>query len=51
MRIGDINSGGLQNYVYRLTLTDGPWVESVYPLGGRRGTSVEVATASQRLAI
>jgi hypothetical protein len=37
IRIHDINFGGLQNYVYRLTLGGGPHVESVFPLGGRRG--------------
>lgn len=42
-RIRDINAGGLQHFVYRLTLSHGPRVRSVYPLGGRRGSSVELA--------
>lgn len=32
--IHDANYGGLQHYVYRLTITDGPHLTSVYPLGG-----------------
>jgi len=41
-RIHDVKFGGLQNYVYRLTLATGPFVESVFPLGGRRGSTVNV---------
>ncbi len=37
VRIHDINFGGLQTYVYRLTLSSGPHVATVFPLGGRRG--------------
>jgi hypothetical protein len=39
-RIHDIEFGGLQHYVYRLTIRKGPYAESVYPLGGQRGDSV-----------
>jgi hypothetical protein len=39
VRIHDIGFKGLQNHVYRLTLTMGPVLDSVYPLGGRRGTA------------
>lgn len=39
-RIRDTAFGGLQHYVYRLTLRTGPVVESVFPLGGRRGSEV-----------
>jgi hypothetical protein len=42
VRIHDTRFGGGQAYVYRLTLTTGPHAESVYPLGGRRGTDVAV---------
>lgn len=38
VRIHDMSFGGLQDHVYRLTLTRGPVVDGVYPLGGRRGT-------------
>ena len=37
VRIFDAAYGGLQPYVYRLTLSDRPHVLSTYPLGGRRG--------------
>lgn len=40
--IHDVEFGGLQHYVYRLTLRTGPYVKSVYPLGGRRGTKLDV---------
>jgi len=39
-RIHDVNVKGGQSYVYRLTLKAGPDVERVFPLGGRRGSSV-----------
>ena len=39
VKIHDVNVKGAQNYVYRLTLTTGPSVERVFPLGGRRGSS------------
>lgn len=38
IRIHDINFGGLQHYVYRLSITRDPVVQSVFPLGGRSGT-------------
>src|SRR5579872_671242 len=37
--IHDAKFGGLQHYVYRLTVSTGPFVERAYPLGGRRGTA------------
>jgi hypothetical protein len=36
-RIHDAAFGGLQPYVYRLTISAAPRVDSAYPLGGRRG--------------
>jgi hypothetical protein len=41
-RIHDIEFNGLQHYVYRLTIRKGPHIDSVYPLGGRRGEEVTV---------
>jgi len=41
-RLRDIQAGGLQHYVYRLTLSCGPRVQSVYPLGGQQGSTVEL---------
>lgn len=40
VRIHDVKFSGLQNYVYRLTLTRGPRIERAYPLGGRRGAKL-----------
>jgi hypothetical protein len=50
VKIHDASFGGLQNYVYRLTITDGPWVESVYPLGGKRGSETKFEAVGQKLA-
>lgn len=47
VHIHDVNFGGLQHYVYRLTITDKPYVDCVYPLGGRRGTAVEFQLLGQ----
>ncbi|MCA9212149.1 MAG: PPC domain-containing protein [Planctomycetales bacterium] len=38
VRIHDINFGGLQNYVYRLTILSGPYVDFLFPLGGQQNT-------------
>jgi hypothetical protein len=35
VKIHDINFAGLQHYVYRLTLNDGPVVNDIYPLAAR----------------
>jgi hypothetical protein len=58
VRIFDSAYGGLQTFVYRLTLSDRPHVLSIYPLGGKRGTKVPVTltgvnvpTAPQTLEI
>lgn len=48
-RIHDIEFGGLQHYVYRLTIRKGPYVRSVYPLGGQRGTDVQLALSGPAL--
>jgi hypothetical protein len=42
VRIHDVGFDGLQHFVYRLTLTRGPHVDSVYPLGGRRGSALKL---------
>ncbi len=42
VKIHDINFAGLQHYVYRLTINDGPVINDVFPLGGRRGETVSV---------
>jgi hypothetical protein len=50
VRIHDIQFGGLQTYVYRLTVTGGPWLDGVYPLGGQRGTELKLEGLGQNLA-
>jgi len=42
VKIHDINFAGLQHYVYRLTINDGPVINEIFPLGGRRGETVSV---------
>jgi len=48
VRIHDVDFGGLQHYVYRLTITAGPHVQHVFPLGGQRGTTTEFTLGGQR---
>src|SRR5207244_2468796 len=43
--IHDAGFEGGQNLVYRLTLKPGPRIESFYPLGGRRGETVQLQIA------
>ncbi|MBI1901126.1 MAG: PPC domain-containing protein [Planctomycetia bacterium] len=40
VRIYDSTFEGLQHFVYRLTVTAGPFVDAYYPLGGQRGSNV-----------
>ncbi len=47
VRIHDINMQGGQAFVYRLTLTAAPYVERIFPLGGRRGSTVDFAIVGQ----
>jgi Bacterial pre-peptidase C-terminal domain len=49
VRIHDINFKGSQAHVYRLTLTSGPYIDRVYPLGGRRGSRVAFTLTGQGL--
>ena len=48
LHIHDVNYRGLQPYIYRLTVTAGPFVDHVYPLGGRMGTAVDFELVGQR---
>lgn len=45
--IHDIRHGGSQSHVYRLTITQKPYVEAIYPLGGRSGTTVPFELSGQ----
>ena len=47
VHIHDVNFDGLQHFVYRLTITDKPSIDQVYPLGGRRGTSTDFELLGQ----
>lgn len=49
IRIHDVNFGGLQHYVYRLTVTDAPYINAVYPLGGRRGENINMQVTGVNL--
>lgn len=41
VKISDVTVKGSQSHVYRLTLTTGPSIDTIFPLGGRRGETVE----------
>jgi hypothetical protein len=47
LHISDAAAGGLQHFVYRLTVTAGPWIDHVYPLGGKRGSQLRLETIGQ----
>ena len=49
VHITDAAAGGLQHYVYRLTVTAGPWIDHLYPLGGKRGSQVRLETIGQAI--
>lgn len=42
IKINDANFGGLQQHIYRLSVSVGSYVDSVFPLGGRRGESIKL---------
>ena len=50
VRIWDSKFSGLQHYVYRLTVTNGPWISAIYPLGGQRGTEAEIDVVGQGIS-
>jgi hypothetical protein len=47
VQIRDVANKGGQAYVYRLTLTADPYLDRVYPLGGRRGERVKLELLCQ----
>jgi len=49
VRIHDARYSGLQHYVYRLTLTAGPFVDALFPLGGRQGEVTRFELLGQNL--
>lgn len=50
VRIHDAAYGGMQDHVYRLTITDGAWIDDVFPLGGKRGGELTVELHGQALS-
>jgi len=49
LRICDTNFRGSQDFVYRLTVTEGPVVDAVYPLGGHRNNTVKLHLSGANL--
>ena len=47
VRISDVRSSGGPEFVYRLTVTAGPVVDHVFPLGGRSGTKLAFSVSGQ----
>jgi hypothetical protein len=50
VRIFDAQFQGGQAYVYRLTLTSEPVIERVFPLGGKRGSTVALQLFGQNVS-
>jgi hypothetical protein len=50
VRIHDAAYEGMQDHVYRLTISDGPWIDGFFPLGGRRGGELAVELRGQQLS-
>ena len=51
VRIADARGHGGPAFVYRLTLTTTPVAESVFPLGGQRGSKIDVELAGQKIPV
>jgi hypothetical protein len=49
VRIRDTKNEGGQAYIYRLTVTAGPYIDQFYPLGGKRGSKLQLEVAGQAL--
>ncbi len=49
VRIRDVNRRGGPAFVYRLTVTTAPFVDRVYPLGGKRGITTRFELVGQGL--
>jgi hypothetical protein len=49
VHIHDTRGDGGQAFVYRLTVSSGPYVERVFPLGGKRGSKLSLELAGQNL--
>ena len=51
VRISDARGLGGPAFVYRLTLTTDPVAESVFPLGGQRGSKIDVDWTGQKVPV
>lgn len=49
VRIRDAKQGGGPAHVYRLTITNGPVADVVFPLGGSRGSTVKLNVSGQAI--
>ncbi len=49
VHIHDVGYRGLQHFVYRLTITAGPYIDRVFPLGGRAGSKINFELAGQQV--
>ena len=50
VHIRDVRMGGLQSSVYRLTMTDGPCIDTTFPMGGQRGETVSLELSGQAVS-
>ena len=49
VHVGDARSSGGPQFVYRLTVASGAWLDRIYPLGGQRGKELAVEIAGCNL--
>ena len=50
LRIRDLRYKGGEEFVYRLSVGELPYLDSIFPLGGRRGTENTIAVSGRNLA-
>ena len=50
LRIRDLRYKGGEAFVYRLSIGELPYLDSIFPLGGRRGTENTIAVSGRNLA-
>ena len=50
LRIRDLRYKGGETFVYRLSIGELPYLDSIFPLGGRRGTENTIAVSGRNLA-
>lgn len=50
LRIRDLRYKGGEEFVYRLSIGELPYLDSIFPLGGKRGTENTIAVSGRNLA-